>query len=300
MDYQLLRRIKGFSARVSLLGVDLHVNNISYYNQTDVHFFHYHEFSEIIYVLSGEIKVGIGTEIVTVREHEILYMGGNIRHKLKIYPDIPVECLTMSFELTYALQDSQIAPQWIREEQELVKTLMSSSHGVTEDKGSCIRIIDDICEGIGEGTVGEYSKLKNHLGNLFICTLQAFGNNRKRLEEDAAREVDFVNKAIQINDYIGKNFTRELTLQSVADELNYSTRQLQRIIKLYYNISFRELLIQYRVGYSKVLLGLTPHSLEVVAGTCGFSSLKSFEKYFKLSEGMTPSAFKKIYGKCNS
>ena len=72
---------------------------------------------------------------------------------------------------------------------------------MTEDKGSCIRIIDDICEGIGEGTVGEYSKLKNHLGNLFICTLQAFGNNRKRLEEDAAREVDFVNKAIQINDY---------------------------------------------------------------------------------------------------
>lgn len=299
MDYQLLRRIKGFSASVSLLGVDLHVNNISYYNQTDVHFYHSHEFSEIVYVLSGEIKVGIDTEIVTVRPHEILCIGGNIRHKLKIYPDIPVECLTMAFELTYVLQDSRIFPQWIEEEQDLVMQLMSRRYRIAQDSGKCLKEIDDICRGIGEGAVGEYSKLKNRLGNLFISALQAFGNNRKRAGANVTGDVDFVNKAIQINDYIGKNFTRELTLQLVAEELNYSTRQLQRIIKLYYNIGFRELLIQYRVGYSKVLLGLTPHNLEVVAGKCGFSSLKSFEKYFKLSEGMTPSAFKKIYGKCN-
>lgn len=299
MDYRLLLQVKGFSARIPLLGADLWIHNLSYYNQGDVHFFHSHEFCELLYVLSGEIQVGVGSEIIRVKEHEMLFIGGNVRHKLKIYPDIAVECLTLSFELSYGMNHSSVPEPWIREEQELIKNLMSKRYAVVRDHGACLEEIDGVCRGIMSETLGEYSKLKSRLGNLVISAMQAFGKNRKREEKVYPSDQDFINKASRINDYISRNFTRPLTLRMVADDLNYSTRQLQRIIQLYYNIGFRELLIQYRVGYSKVLLGLTPYTLEVVAGKCGFSSLKSFEKYFKQSEGMTPFAFKKIYGKCN-
>ena len=127
--------------------------------------------------------------------------------------------------------------------------------------------------------------------------MQCFSGCSVRQRPIAANESVLTNKAIRINEYICSNFMHDITVQSVASALNYSPRHLQRIIMEYYSVSFSDLLIQYRLAMAKSLLGLSDYSIETVSEKCGFSSIRSFEKNFKERLGITPTAFRKIFGK---
>lgn len=97
----------------------------------------------------------------------------------------------------------------------------------------------------------------------------------------------------RFNDAIEQHYTNpELNLPIIASCLAMSERQLQRKLKAVSGIHFSELLRDYRLSKSCVLLK-QQEKIAITADQIGFSSSSYFVRCFKAKYGKTPNEFRK-------
>ena len=99
---------------------------------------------------------------------------------------------------------------------------------------------------------------------------------------------------ISILNYIQSNFHSPIKLSDVANAVNLSERQVQRILSSKMNEGFHSLLTQHRItAFKSMLASPNEHrSLETLAYECGFTNYVSFWKQFKKLTGQTPEQFR--------
>jgi AraC-like DNA-binding protein len=100
-----------------------------------------------------------------------------------------------------------------------------------------------------------------------------------------------------IMEWIRMNIDKELTLDSIAREFNYSKAYLSRFFSEQTGYTLTQYIRKTRIERSKSLLLSLPLTIEEVASRCGFSDQKYFMKSFKKVENMTPSQFREAYRK---
>lgn len=86
----------------------------------------------------------------------------------------------------------------------------------------------------------------------------------------------------------------ELTLKKLATDLSISSENISAFINQKYEISFRDLINQYRVKHFKSLVGKQSNKAESIltmALDSGFNSQASFYRAFKKFEGMSPKEY---------
>ncbi|UTW56588.1 AraC family transcriptional regulator [Kordiimonas sp. SCSIO 12610] len=86
----------------------------------------------------------------------------------------------------------------------------------------------------------------------------------------------------------------ELTLKQLASNMNVSSESLSFVVNQKFNMSFRDLLNQYRIEQVKIKLSASKKegvSILNIALDSGFNSQASFYRAFKKSEGLTPKEF---------
>ena len=99
--------------------------------------------------------------------------------------------------------------------------------------------------------------------------------------------------AFEITDYIYKNFTVEkLTAGQVASQFGVSVAEMNRLMLYYSDMNFETLLNFVRVNRACELLASTEYYVVDVAFEVGYSNVKTFNKNFYKSKGMTPSEFR--------
>lgn len=92
--------------------------------------------------------------------------------------------------------------------------------------------------------------------------------------------------------FIEDNAARKLTLEELSEEMNLSTRQIQRLLRERMNDSFVSLLNRYRVMIAMRLMGSGERNLGKVAQEAGFSGYSAFCKYFQRFQGVSPDAYR--------
>lgn len=92
--------------------------------------------------------------------------------------------------------------------------------------------------------------------------------------------------------YIEDNAARKLTLEELSEEMNLSSRQIQRLLRERMNDSFLNLLNRYRVMIALRAIGSGHRNLSQVAEQAGFASYSAFCKYFQRFQGVTPDAYR--------
>ncbi len=93
--------------------------------------------------------------------------------------------------------------------------------------------------------------------------------------------------------YIRCHFRQKITMQELADRMNYSPNYLANIYKESTGYSCMEYVRLLRVQYASNLLVNTSLSLEDIAYKSGFSSLSHFIMQFHKLKGITPNEYKK-------
>ena len=91
--------------------------------------------------------------------------------------------------------------------------------------------------------------------------------------------------------YFGECY-KTLTFTELSAKLNVSARQLNRIIKTFYNTTFNEKLISIKIQNSTHLLQTTDMTAEEIAEAVGFSSPSYFFRVFKKHRNMSPMQYK--------
>lgn len=298
MDYSILRNLFGLTFRRPLLAHELLFYGISYITENHIDFSRSHTFHELLIALDGELGVDTNGNIVTIQEGDLLYIGPQVQRRLKIFPDVPIKYILIDFDIIKNPEQSGFpAESWIADEEQLVQRLFLHQTTACRDNGSVLSHVNQLCSIMEQNLVGTPSLLAALLSNLVVCALQCFSGSPVRQKAMMVNENHLTSKAVRVNEYIQSHFTESITVQAVADALNYSPRHLQRIIMEYYSVSFSDLVLQYRLALAKNLLGLSADSIEAISEKCGFPSMRSFEKNFKEHIGITPTAFRKIFGK---
>lgn len=92
----------------------------------------------------------------------------------------------------------------------------------------------------------------------------------------------------------------ELNKEKLAKKLEVKPYLVSQVINQVYKVSFSEFVTSYRIEHAKnLLLDESQHkfTIEHIAFSSGFSSLSSFYKMFKDSQGITPAEFRKKHCK---
>lgn len=95
--------------------------------------------------------------------------------------------------------------------------------------------------------------------------------------------------------YINENYSKPLTLTSVADEFLISSGHLSRLFKENLNVTFINYLNQIRIEKAKHLLLTTNLRVNEIGNLCGFFDVNYFIKVFKKRIGSTPAYFRNNY-----
>ena len=97
-------------------------------------------------------------------------------------------------------------------------------------------------------------------------------------------------------DYIYDNLQEKLTVRSMAEYLQIDPTYLSKLFSKEVGISFREFIINARVGAAKNMLAYSDFSFSEVSLSLGFSSQSAFTDTFKRSTGVTPGKYRTLYG----
>ncbi len=87
------------------------------------------------------------------------------------------------------------------------------------------------------------------------------------------------------------------TVEDLAKSLNYSVSQTNRILLQNFGKTFRPLMNDVRMQQAKYYLLRTDFSIRKISEILGFKETKNFNKSFKISEGVTPKAFRQLHQK---
>lgn len=85
----------------------------------------------------------------------------------------------------------------------------------------------------------------------------------------------------------------DITISHLAESLNYSVSQTNRILQKQFGKSFRELITEIRINKAKYYLTQTNFSIEKISSILGFKEAKNFNRSFKTFVGVTPMAYRR-------
>ncbi len=111
-------------------------------------------------------------------------------------------------------------------------------------------------------------------------------------DEDENDPIKDDRRLMIIDDFFEKNLTENSTMETLSSLVNLSRRQLNRVIKIHYGMSFRDKLRQARMDRAEWLLRTTNMSVEMICDSVGYQSAPSFYKGFKIQFGVSPREYR--------
>ncbi|MEK8129299.1 helix-turn-helix domain-containing protein [Paenibacillus filicis] len=138
---------------------------------------------------------------------------------------------------------------------------------------------------------GSYTTIKQCIVQIMLRTVRAYDDGKLQLELPE-RDVNASRYRFVVQ-YIRSNYASPLTLEDVADKLNVSSRQLQRILKMYHpGSSFRGIVEDVRLEAVCRRLDESDLPVEKIAIQEGFANGNYLHAVFRKRFGMTPSQYR--------
>jgi two-component system response regulator YesN len=136
---------------------------------------------------------------------------------------------------------------------------------------------------------------KAHTFDLKIKWMESFLYNISEII-DKYRDISDKHIIMQIKNYISKNYTAEIKLETIACELGISKYYLSRLFKEKVGISLSEYKHHFRISRARKLLETTNLKVYEVAMQVGYMNEYYFSTTFKRIVGLPPVEYKKYFG----
>ena len=135
-----------------------------------------------------------------------------------------------------------------------------------------------------ENMIEEYEIFEEFRGEILeLCHNRDINKNVERREYSS-----MVSHAIE---YMEQNYSKEISLETCAQEIGSSYTYLSRAFKQETGMRFVEYLNKCRLKKAKSLLIRNSLSMKEIVEKAGFRNYNYFFKVFKENEGITPSEF---------
>jgi len=224
---------------------------------------HLHHSFEFITVLSGSMKVTVDSKVYCLKENEALLIFPYQLHSLSSDHCKHMLCI--------------FAP-------ELVKSYATKTSGKIPENNKfspdnyLINLLNNL---------DEHSSTIEKKGLLYsLCS---------QLEKETAykkRTADTEYLLHKIFEFIENNYKNNCTLENLSKTTGFSYSYLSRYFKKIVGISFNAFVNQYRISNACYMLNNSGYSILQCAYECGYSSLRSFNRNFKMLLSVTPQEYR--------
>lgn len=256
---------------------------------------HWHTTPEIIMPTENIYTVECYNQIITLREGDIIMICPGCIHTLYA----PEKGRRIIFQ-------ADINPLRFMKEIETLVTIISPLIVITpEDFPSIYDKVKSLLLEIKNEYLSSstsFSEVSIYSKTLEIITLIGRSRAAAGIETpspDAPRkQEEYIEKFIEICNYISAHCSDELNLEAVASMSGFSKFYFSRLFKQFTNVSFYKYVNQKRIEKAAEMLTEPNISITNVALSCGFESLSSFIRMFKIVKGCTPTEFRNMYQYC--
>lgn len=256
---------------------------------------HWHTNPEIIMPTENIYTIECYNQIITLREGDIVLICPGCIHTLYA----PEKGRRIIFQ-------ADINPLRFMKEIETLVTIISPLIVITpEDFPSIYDKVKSLLLEIKNEYLSSYtsfSEVSIYSKTLEIITLIGRSRAAAGMETpspDAPRkQEEYIEKFIEICNYISAHCSDELNLEAVASMSGFSKFYFSRLFKQFTNVSFYKYVNQKRIEKAAEMLTEPNISITNVALSCGFESLSSFIRMFKIVKGCTPTEFRNMYQYC--
>lgn len=224
---------------------------------------HLHNSFEVITVISGEMTVAVDDNVYTLNPGEAVLIFPNQLHSLQSSCCKHMLCIFSSdLVKAYFSRISKKVP---------IKNIMSIDDFL-------LRLLDNISPD---------SSVIEKKGTLYTLCAEFDKSAEYR---DRSKLCD--NILYKIFEFVEQNYAKDCSLMKLSDEAGYSYSYLSRCFKKSTGISFNSYVNQYRISNACYLLNNTDYPIIHCALESGYKSLRSFNRNFIASLGITPSEYR--------
>ena len=232
----------------------------------------FHKQIEIFYIKTGSLVVTIDNEDYTLNSGDIYVVFPNVIHSIKSVNNATG---------LLVLADNDLFPSF----HEVLSRFRPACPVLRQ--GEFPSIVYDMINRANRIKKTAFSTNCNVLTSYISVVLGELINTMELVERST--DNNFVQQLIV---YLLENYTREISLEEVAKELNYNKYYISHIISETFKCNFRTLVNSYRVSMAQNLLVSTGKSISEIAYECGFKNQSSFNRIFLKHSGVIPSEFR--------
>ena len=116
--------------------------------------------------------------------------------------------------------------------------------------------------------------------------------NKPERKRENVKNFDEQTTIKYLREYVENNYTFDISMQEVAEDMGYSDAYFSKFFKQYFNQNFTAYLTEYRIKKAKELLTDTNNSIKDISRMVGYEDSNYFAKIFKRIVGEIPSKFR--------
>lgn len=267
--------------------------SIKLYNNSDYedYPYHWHTVPEIIMPIDNIYTVEINGITTVLQPEDIAFISPGCLHALYA----PTTGLRIIFQ-------PDVAPLRFMKEVETLLTLQKPFFVITKENHPEIhdqlrtlmyQIRDEY---LADEPFSEVSIYGKTLQILTLLGKNLTGSLTEATESGTkGHQEEYVEAFLSICDYISAHCCEDLTLEQVADLSGFSKFYFSRLFKQFTNVTFYRYVNQKRIALAEERLTDPSKTITDVAISCGFPSLSSFIRMFKIIKGCTPTDFRTMY-----
>jgi len=279
--------------RLPLGAYDFIIHYAEMLDENNAEFCHSHTYMEMFYLLSGELKIKVKDEEVSMESGDIMIVPPLISHHVQNTPDNKKNYFVMVFEFrsgkTQLLQQSSDLRE-IHEIVTLLQQLPQDKYLLCSAKWDAGIYFDQIRKECNDKRFGWKMYTNMLYYSFFLHAMRYIIPMDTEYEESE----DALNLAVKAIKYLHAHYSEDISLETLAAYLFVSPRHVNRIFHKMFNTTFDQSLRALRLTYAKSLLTVTDLSDAEIAEQVGFGTSQTLRKQFVQNEGITITQYRKI------
>jgi len=273
-----------FSLNISNINVDARIDyaNILKNIKATSYETHSHALCEVYFIESGSLTLQCRNDLIELKKHDIFIIYPNTEHKV-ICCDDDLKRLNFRF-LFRDMQDLIKEDSYIlyKPSDEIKKNIFQNISSVHFYFNDTERALNSF-------------RIKNCFGIIVSHIAEQLLPNEIFRSRSFVRRDATLTQYIIIDEFFDNNYSKHVTINDLARELNYSAVHTNRLLHNYFGTTFSQRLAHIRLNAAKKLLKNSSLSTNETAYKCGFSSIRGFELFFKKHTGLSPREYRKSF-----
>ena len=238
---------------------------------------HWHRSIEIFAVFEGTLAFFINEEEYPLGSGEFILLNSNEIHSIS----------SPEANRTIVLQ----IPMNVLRNVETGEGLILFTHSPKRQDSKIMELIGSMYQELQErGSEYEW-KVQSDFFMLVYLLLTKY--RKREILPEEIRHYRKLNRLSTITGYIRENYTKELSLEMVADRFGYSPSYLSRMFRKYAHTNYKTYLQNVRIEYGFQEFANTDHTIGEIALNNGFPNQKAFTREFKKKYGILPSEYRR-------